>query len=65
MHATRVELKQCTGVLLWFADSDSASHVTPAHQDLLCAAFVSSRTEGAVNHVSFKDVLLGADVAAA
>lgn len=56
---------ETTGVFLWFADSDSAPHVTLAHQDLLCAAFVPSRTEGVVDHVSFEDVLLGVDIAAA
>ena len=62
MSASNSHPTETTGVLSWFADSDAAPRVTLAYQDLLCPAFVSPWTEGAADHVSFENVLFGADV---
>lgn len=65
MAVRNVFRTETIGVFSWFADSDPAPRVALARQDVLRAAFVSSRTEGIIDHVSFENVLCSADVPAA
>ena len=65
MSACNARRTEAIGILSWFADSDAAPRATLAHQDLLCAAFVSSRTQGTLDHVSYENVLLSTDFPAA
>lgn len=54
-----------TGVFSWVADSDAAPGLTVAYQDGVCVAFVSSWTEGTVDHVPFENVFFGTDIPSA